>query len=66
MSSKSYEENGYWHNLDLLIILHLRVIHLMRNGCNTKSVTLKHAYLIHAPLMAMNNGKLGCIFPILE
>lgn len=69
MSSKSYEENDYWHNLDLLIILHLCVIHLMGNGCKTKSVTLKPAYLVHAPLMGMNttnNGNLGCIFPILE
>lgn len=65
MSSKSYEGNGYWHNLDLLIILHLRVIYLMRIGCKTKSVTLKPAYLIHAPLISMNttnNGNLGCIF----
>ena len=22
MSSRSYEEDGYWHNLELLIILH--------------------------------------------
>jgi hypothetical protein len=30
MSSESYEENGYGHNLDLLIILHDSVLQILQ------------------------------------
>ena len=47
MSSRNYEENGYGHHLDLLIILHelLCVSNPMRIGCRAKSINFK----VHLP-----------------
>ena len=46
MNSKNYKENGYGHNLDLLIISHsLHVSYPIRSGCLGISVRLRPAYL---------------------
>jgi hypothetical protein len=47
MSSRNYEEIGYGHHLDLLIILHdlLCVSNPMRIGCRAKSINFK----VHLP-----------------
>lgn len=48
MSSRNYEENGYGHNPDLLIILHclLCVSNPMRIGCRAKSINLRSTFLM--------------------
>lgn len=46
MSSKTYEESGHMHDLDLLSISHeLSVSNLMRSGCMEKVTRLRPAYL---------------------
>ena len=46
MNSKNYEESGYMHDLNLLIISHrLRASYPTRSECRAKSVRLRPAYL---------------------
>ena len=46
MSSENYQENGYGHDMGLLIILRsLRVSYFTRSGCREKSIQITHVYL---------------------
>ena len=47
MSSQYHEENGFRHDLDLLIILHkLCVTYPTRSGCGARNILLKTLWFL--------------------
>lgn len=60
MSSKHYEENGYGHDLDFLIIFYkYHVPYLPRSGCRAESVQLRPAYPKKATFNLMAYNKIS-------
>jgi hypothetical protein len=58
MISKNHEENGYGHDLVLLIILHT-VVHILRKvGAERKMIQITHMYL-HEKTNDVTQGQLA-------
>ena len=56
MRSKHFEENGYGHNLDLLIISHqLRVSGSTRSGCRGKYMFKTHLPYVDEGRLVLND-----------